>query len=197
MKTCFWLSAAALMMNAPASALTFAWSFPAEHYDNFPAGPIQSVTGTISGLVEGSNRFRNVAGQNGKNVAVTVTSSPFPELLGGGYEFVVLIETDDPWFVVTNGNVTYAGAYFRRFPANRPANSDLPDFVTLGGFGGSFAQGSGFANSIGSNFPPYRAVYTYQKAVFTAVPEPAVWTMLIVGFCVTGAAMRRVRAIVL
>lgn len=74
-------------------------------------------------------------------------------------------------------------------------------------FGGSaviFAAGTGSFSmhqcccpSCGSNFPDIQvnATFASDKVTITAVPEPATWGLMITGFGLAGAAMRRRRAL--
>lgn len=106
-----------LLLPTQVMALTFDWSFVTE--DGSTGGAGQTISGTISGLVEGSN--------DGTGLTVTVESTPTGELLGGGWVFDATANGGDA-FTVTGGNVTFADALFER-------NGGL-ESLYFGGFGG-------------------------------------------------------------
>jgi hypothetical protein len=92
----------------------------------------QTISGTISGLVEGSNP--------GTGLTVTVDSTPTGQLLGGGWNFFFAANGGDA-FTVTGGAVTFADASFERgglsnglifsvFGAFNPALIDYSTFNT-------------------------------------------------------------------
>ncbi len=110
-----------LLVPTQAMALTFNWSFVTDEFSTGGAG--QTISGTISGLVEGSN--------DGTGVTVTVDSTPTGELLGGGWIFD-RAQLEGDAFTVTGGSVTFADALFQR-------NSD-GERLYFGGFGGWFPQ---------------------------------------------------------
>jgi len=63
-----------------------------------------------------------------------------------------------------------------------------------GGFFAILADGSTHVNSHGDVVPNYRV--TVGSGSLAAVPEPASWAMMLAGFGLAGAAMRRRRAVV-
>ena len=143
-------SLVALFNPIAANALSFNWSFVAGPFSSGQVG--QTISGTISGLVEGSNP--------GTGLTVTVDSTPTGQLLGGGWSF---IDTDKGGnaFTVTGGTVTFADAYFERALGIQ--------FVSFGGFGGYDAE---LGNSLGN--PDW---FSSQPTSFTPIaaattPEP-------------------------
>ncbi|MEG3438086.1 PEP-CTERM sorting domain-containing protein [Pannus brasiliensis CCIBt3594] len=109
----------ALSNAIPANALTFNWSFEIAPGSTGNIG--ETVSGTISGLVEGNNP--------GTGLTVTVDSTPTNELIGGGWSFLSS-SIGGPAFTVTGGVITFADAAFTR-------NNDN-ERVLFGGFGGYF-----------------------------------------------------------
>jgi PEP-CTERM motif len=69
-------------------------------------------------------------------------------------------------------------------------NSSLAAFDTAGLLPEPFNFVGG---SIAVGGPSYGGYFDYAKAIRTDVPEPAVWSLMIVGFGMTGAALRRRR----
>ena len=101
------LAAAVAMLSYSATAgnaLTYNWSYNATGGTSL--GP---VTGTISGLVEGSNP--------GPGLTVNVLSTPSGNVLGGGWSFTSTLNGGDA-FTVTAGAVTFADAKFDRDGGN-------------------------------------------------------------------------------
>lgn len=94
------LAGATLALATPAHALTFNWSFVTDGGSTGGAG--QTISGTISGLVEGDN--------DGTGLTITVDSTPTGELVGGGWNFGG--SGGGPAFTVTGGAVTFAGAVY-------------------------------------------------------------------------------------
>ncbi len=157
---------------APATAMTFDWSFD----DSFQGEPDLIVTGTISGLTEGAN--------DASGLTVTVTSTPTGEGVG-------LFSYDGAGgsFTVTDGEITDALAGFT-----------IGDGIGLffnthpGGFGQSYP------GYVKYNDPDGDATLAFQftssnptlfERVADGVPEPASWALMVGGFGLTGAAMRR------
>jgi hypothetical protein len=62
-------------------------------------------------------------------------------------------------------------------------------FVTAGAAPETFDFVGG--NFIGAAGPSFGGHFDYAKAVGTAVPEPASWALMVAGFALTGAALRR------
>jgi hypothetical protein len=114
----------------------------------------QTISGTIDGLVEGSN--------DGTGLTVTVTSTPTGQLLGGGFNFFNTYIGGNA-FTVTGGNVTFADASFidNSFVTSKS--------LSLGGYGG---YGS-LLQSIPSYNPQwYGGQTTFTPISSTPVPEP-------------------------
>ncbi len=119
-----------LGISAPAMALSFNWSFEAG-LGSIPDTDIgQTITGTISGLVEGDN--------DGTGLTITVDSTPSGDLLGSGWTLDTA-GSSDPAFVVTGGMVTFANAFYTRnsgtnvllFGLNGTFDPALSDGVTV------------------------------------------------------------------
>jgi hypothetical protein len=85
-----------------AHALLFNWSFTSSADFDDPGG---IVSGTIDGLVEGSN--------DGSGLTIEVVSTPTGELLGGGWIFDSVSGKGDA-FTVTGGQVAFASVLYTR-----------------------------------------------------------------------------------
>lgn len=129
------------------------------------SGVIQPVRFTLSGLVEGDN--------DGSQVSLTLLESPFSQTLGT-YGFLFSGEPGiQPAFTVTNGNISFAFAAFERDTIRvylGTPNTWLNEIFD-----------SGTGDSLFSTEPP-----TFSAAV----PEPATWAMLVIGFGLVGSVMR-------
>jgi hypothetical protein len=90
-----------LLGATPAHALDFNFQF--RDIQSGTGGTNGLVTGTLSGLVEGSN--------SGTGITATVTSSPGGQGLGSGYVFNSAKNGGNA-FTVTSGNITLANAAF-------------------------------------------------------------------------------------
>ncbi|MGB5770186.1 MAG: hypothetical protein WBM32_09990 [Crocosphaera sp.] len=104
---------APFLSSRNALALTFKWSFTDFSNSN------NIIQGTISGLTEGSN--------DGTNLTITVDSTPTGEILGDGW---ILSSTAPGFdaFTVTNGEVTFANAFYER--------NEFNETLVFGGFSG-------------------------------------------------------------
>jgi len=101
----------------PSQALTFGWQFVVgPDFSTCCVG--DTVSGTIAGLVDGSN--------SGAGLTVLVTSTPTGELVGSGWSFTSTANGGDA-FTVSGGSVTFADALF-----TDPAG----DLLYFGGYGG-------------------------------------------------------------
>jgi hypothetical protein len=171
--------ASLVAFTAPASALTFDWSF-----DNSAFGqPDQFVTGTISGLDEGVN--------DAHGLTVTVDSMPGSEMLG---QFNYLFASGT--FTVTDGQITDAAAHF-----------DVSDFLTLWfGTPNHPSYAPTFISYDRPSFDEFIVYWDYSSinpeqfslaASPTPAPEPASWTMMVGGFGLAGTAIRRRRKVAL
>jgi len=165
---------------SPAMAMTFYWSFD----DSAHGQPDQFVTGTISGLSEGVN--------NAWNLTVTIDSAPGNEMLGP-FSYVDAIGT----LTVTDGQITDAAASFG-------TDNDQTD-ITLATAGHSPYRPE-FLSFSRPSFDDFILHWDYlstgetqfsrvEDQTPTPAPEPAIWAMMVGGFGLTGAAMRRRRSV--
>jgi hypothetical protein len=175
---------AATMMAAPAAAVsmdgTFATSFPGVSSDTASIGVGSTLT--ISSAVTGST----TGDFTGLPSTFLTTVSPFVATNGSAFSFTSSFGD----FTGTLSNVVATGP-----ASNRSLFAyALGTFTPLGTFS-SFDPG---AASLTFSFTQNNAEGAIQGG-FTlstppaGVPEPAAWTMLIVGFGLSGAAMRRRR----
>lgn len=158
--------AALLSQMAPAFALDFNWSFIADSSAGTPPVlPITTVSGTISGLVEG--------GLNQTAVTITVNS---PSVVGG-FTFGSGDGFDVVGGVVTGSNAVYtSGSYTLFFGDN---TGFFPEFSYLGNpFFSLFNEG---------------ATTTFSAIESTSIPEPAAIGILTVGLAGLAASRRRRR----
>jgi hypothetical protein len=169
MKRGIWVAAAAALALASASsahALTFFWSFSDD-----ATGDV--VEGVISGLEEGANAL--------SAVTIQVLGADDPEALGFGWAPDTIYGYNNPstGFTVTDGQVTFAHGVFDKT-------------VTAGADILAFGSNPG----ITTYYPQLAGPYVYETDLgapeqFLAVPEPAAWALMILGFCAVGAALRR------
>jgi hypothetical protein len=145
------LAGANLALATPAHALTFNWSFVTEAGST--GGEGQTISGTISGLVEGNNP--------GAGLTVTVDSTPTGELVGGGWNFGG--NGGGLAFTVTGGAVTFARAIY--LSSTVVGSNSVRLF--FGEFGGFIPQ---LVDLNGSN-PNW---FTSSPTTFTPVSTPTV-----------------------
>ena len=161
-------SLVALFNPTAANALTFNWSFVSGSQN-----PGQTISGTISGLVEGSNP--------GTGLTVTVDSTPTGALLGGGWNFY--FAGSGNVFTVTGGAVTFADAFFER--------GGLGNGLYFGGFGGFIPELIDFTTGGDPDW------FTFEPNTFTPVgvattPEPSSVVALL-GLGVLGLMGRKLK----
>jgi hypothetical protein len=148
-------AALAISTATPAHALTFTWSFVTG--DSSTGGGGQTISGTISGLVEGNN--------DGTGLTITVDSTPTGELTGGGWTFVEAF-LGGPAFTVTGGVVTFADAFYSSSTVVGSNNAAL----FFGGFGGFVPE-----LSDSNDFDPFWLSFspnTFTPVSTPTVPEP-------------------------
>ncbi len=165
-------------LAAPSFAQTFSnnWSFVDD-------GTGQTVIGTVSGLVNGTD-------VSAEGLTFTITQAPFADLLGdytvdGGPAF-----SADQYSAV-DGVVTKLDIFYQ--------DAGFTKLFWLGTSG--FLQGTNFPelqNGAGEEVYSLNAGATFSAITEAdgAVPEPASWALMVAGFGLAGAAMRRQRAIV-
>jgi hypothetical protein len=143
----------ALFNPTAANALSFTWSFIAGTGSSGQAG--QTISGKISGLVEGSN--------DGSGLTVTVDSTPTGDLLGGGWTFqdTGLGALPPLAFTVSGGSITFADAFFYRAGGN--------EALFFGGFGGYNPQLVDFVDSD----PNWISEDPNLANSFALIPEPS------------------------
>jgi hypothetical protein len=172
--------ASLIAFAAPATAqMTFNWSFDNSWYGVSD----QFVTGTISGLSEGVN--------SAHGLSITITSTPNGEALGPADLF------GSGTFTVTDGEVTYANAVFGSdagfslYFGTQPGNGTyFPEYQHYG-YGGA-----GDVDVIW-DFTSTNPTQFSLAETPSPTPEPASWAMMVGGFSLAGAAMRRRRKVAL
>lgn len=118
----------------------------------------------------------------------------------GGTGMVNTIFGSPTTYFVDRGTVTFGpGQQYGSFPTATPINfSNGDNFFGLSAtLNGSTIYGFAYTtntilNSVGFNLTP-GATITATTAIPAAVPEPATWLMMLVGFGAVGAVMRRGR----
>jgi hypothetical protein len=130
------------------------------------SGVIQPVRFALSGLVEGDN--------DGSQVVLTLVESPFAQTLGD-YPFLFAGDPgNQPAFTVKNGSISFAFAAFERDTIR----------VFLG-------TPDTWLNEIFDSATGDSLFSTEPLNFTAAVPEPASWAMLVIGFALVGGVMRR------
>lgn len=162
-------------LAVPSFAQTFSnnWSF------------VDDTTGqTVSGIISGLSNGTDVSAQG---LTITVTQSPFADLLGD-YTVDEGPAYSADQYSASDGVVTRFDIFYE--------NAALTNLLFLGTTG--FLQGTNFPeleNGAGENLYSLNAGATF-SAVTQAdgdVPEPASWALMVAGFGLAGAAMRRRR----
>jgi len=165
-------------LAAPSLAATFSnnWSF----VDTISG---QTVSGVISGLENGD-------GLSADGLTITVTTSPYDVMLGE-YTFDFGANSGDPslpdTYSAAGGVITFANFIYA---------NEVGEFLTFGSAPGG-----------GTRYPYFVSYNTLEEAYnqtsgmqFSAVsapggvPEPASWALMIGGFGLAGAALRRRQA---
>lgn len=179
MKSMRWLAPLGCMaLAAPSFAETFSnnWSW------------IDDTTGqTVSGIVSGLSNGTDLSAQG---LVFTVTQSPFADLLGD-YTVDEGPAYSADQYSASDGVVTKLDVFFE--------NAALTNLFFLGTSG--FLQGTNFPeleNGTGENLYSLNVGATFSAVEVPPadVPEPASWTIMLVGFGLAGTAMRRRRTIV-
>lgn len=142
--------------------------------------------GTTNGTVKGVIGF-DAAGTSVKAISVRVVSSTNKDLDG---DFVFPIQSNYPnsFDVSEQGLITKADLYMVSDVGGDyrtiTLNEESANRYQLGGkFGGEALSITNFGGFSGATYMPYEAA--------AAVPEPATWAMMIGGFGLIGATMRR------
>ena len=165
-------AASVLLTAAPAHALDFTFSFQdTDGGDGTVTGTQGYITGTLSGLVEGSN--------SGTGITATVTSSPGGNGVGSGYSY---LGGGTKAFVVSGGNIIFADVYFG------DSSSD-PNYLYLGTLGNSGYNSELVNDSISYSYGDSSSSTTK----FTPVPFELNSTvgLATLGICFGAAKLRR------
>jgi hypothetical protein len=170
--------ASALLAAVPAAALDVIASFTPTVTST---GNFAPVTALLTGLVEGNNL--------GSNIGFTLLTSPVAGSLTANYfrgrsEFGVFGD-DQVAITVSGGQVTAADYYwytsnlYFSISKNSTSIPQIADFNS-----GQYAESR--------TLDTFESIpTTFKTAPAPGVPEPASWAMLIAGFGLVGAAMRR------
>ncbi len=193
----------AFAIGSPAAALTFRWSFTPT-VDT--TGTKKPIIGLVTGLHEGVN--------NGELVRVSVLTAPFALSNRYSYDFQST-KAGGPAFIVTGGQVTFADAGFiylnNQFrlgdQAGIFAGGYYPSLISPNNMAFKLSRAlftprpdKGGAVVFVSRLAPVPfagdrfAAFDFATPSAANVPEPESWAMLIAGFGLTGAFLRRSRA---
>jgi hypothetical protein len=173
--------AAAMLAASPAAAVTILFSFSTDTSDpSVSNGVAGTVSGRIIGLVD-----------NSTSAATSLFIDSFSVGGFGGVPIDVLTWGNQlaNSFTLVNGVVTAA-----RFHATN-LNPFAPELLYINVPLGMPRGNTNYASVGAGNFISIWNNKGLQGVTFAAVPEPASWALLITGFGLTGAAMRRRRAV--
>jgi hypothetical protein len=175
------IATATIAISPVANATVFSFSF---------SGPEVSGSGTFTATLDGSNAFYNVTGATGSITDIDPASAA-----QGTFAIVNVDGSPNPSFTTSNR------LYFPAGPNTDQGFSNVSSYLDTGGItvlltNGEFvnlfslSNAYGFANSIddpsgtGPAAPPVNEVIDSFQV--TAVPEPATWAMMILGFAGIG-----------
>lgn len=169
------IATAAVLGGSAALAGTTQLSFNFSFVNNAGNYDLSSVVkGTVSGLVEGMT--------TGVDTTATVTQTTGTGTVGT-YSFE---DANRPAFTVLNGEVTQYDIVFHQDNGNAFLRLSQDSFRGVNSFLG-FENGSQLGDAEATTgvvtFTPFGAT--------GAVPEPAAWALIIGGFGLVGATMRR------
>lgn len=173
-KIMFAAVAALLASTAPASAAVFNWTYTGTITSGGAAvNSAGTITTTDTTSTVAGRQAYTVTGITGTRNGVDITglAPAFPTIFGGADNF--LFVTGLP-FTDLGVSFSLANGTF--------ANLFLDDVSTGEYFATNLAGSTGRTNAIG--------VFTY-SAANAAVPEPATWAMMLLGFGAMGYAVRR------
>ena len=178
-----------------------------------PAGAVTTVsavlnTGTLAPLTLNNVAITPVSLTVGDTLDLTISFSGGPLTLGGGGAlWIGLLTGDGSGTINTDSVLSFTGASANISGAGPLNQNNL--FVHVGSYFGNTAYQTAAgpitftsinqvvtlsSDDIGGPRSYDRAFFYYETAaVGGGVPEPASWAMLIAGFGLTGAAMRRRR----
>lgn len=131
----------------------------------------------------------------------TLTKGATATLTGGGFNIAETIGTGTGSYPLAGRASTSVGPFTGSGSATQTLNSNFAYFLGTGTAGLSFASTSLFSinpNSGTLNISPliggnYSLTYNYTAAPLPAVPEPATWAMMLLGFGMIGFAARHRR----
>jgi len=175
MKSMRWLALlGCAAFAAPSAAATFSnsWSF----VDDITG---QTVGGIISGLQNGTNL--SAAG-----LTITITQSPYAELLGDyTFDAGTSFQPQHDHYSATGGVVTLIDLFYQDATFNKQLFLGTDPFDTY------YPE-----NYNGAQYTYSFSAPTFSAATAAPTPEPATWALMVGGFGLAGAAMRRKRVVV-
>ncbi len=164
--------------------------------DNLPVG--QSFTAGLSGTFAGFQLVSNYGGENSSDVTFEIRqgSGIAGTVLGTASQSVTCQENTDGYCVFTfdTSGLGIALAAGQQYTFDFTASTSfLGTYGVLGTSYDSYAGGKAFPGP-GYGDAPFNwdmEFKTYVDRADLGVPEPASWAMMLAGFGLTGAAMRR------